>query len=104
MRASRLVKLVRDKVGRSTDTVHYRELTLAEHQKALRSKLLEEVGEYLQAPSVDELADIYEVVRTLAPVDLGVLFATVEMVAEVKRRRRGALGSGQGMFIVGDQR
>jgi predicted house-cleaning noncanonical NTP pyrophosphatase (MazG superfamily) len=67
------IKLVRDRVA-SIDTsqgLAYRPVAdRDEHVLRLRAKLVEEVGEYLIDPSLDELADILQVVEDLALVDV----------------------------------
>ena len=60
-----------------------------EYRCLLRAKLCEEVAEFLKAPdSVEELADILEVVRALA-VDLGTSREGLDDVAADKARKRG---------------
>ncbi len=64
------VKLVRDRIGErlgGDGTLTYEQVTNhVEHVKLLRRKLIEEAIEYLADPSISELADVFEVVMTLA--------------------------------------
>ncbi|MER7028211.1 MULTISPECIES: nucleoside triphosphate pyrophosphohydrolase [Streptomyces] len=62
-----------------------------EYRRRLRDKLGEEVAEFLaadEAGALEELADVLEVVRTLA-ADLGAGPAQLEKVREAKARERG---------------
>lgn len=64
------VKLVRDRIGErlgGDGTVTYEPVGDREtHVKFLRRKLVEEVFEYIDEPSVSELADVLEAVMALA--------------------------------------
>jgi predicted house-cleaning noncanonical NTP pyrophosphatase (MazG superfamily) len=66
-------KLIRDKVPdnirRSGDTSVTHIASPAEFRAALRTKLREEVDEYLESGAVEELADIMEMVYALAAAD-----------------------------------
>ena len=59
-------KLVRDGIPHLFPTSTYRVLDAAEYGAALRAKLTEEVGEYLADGTPEELADVLEVLHTLA--------------------------------------
>ena len=75
-------------------------LTLAQRRPALVAKLLEEAAEAAAASDGDlpeELADVLEVVRTLA-ADLGMSLAEVVDLADGKRERRG--GFDRGLVLV----
>ena len=75
-------------------------LTLARRRPALLAKLLEEASEAAAASDDDlpeELADVLEVVRTLA-ADLGMSLADVLVLADGKRERRG--GFDRGLVLV----
>lgn len=61
----------------------------------LRAKLLEEVGEYLEARSVEELSDVLAVVEALAVEHGGTLAELVEVMASDER---GGFLAGQMMF------
>jgi predicted house-cleaning noncanonical NTP pyrophosphatase (MazG superfamily) len=94
-------KLVRDHIpaiieasGRTaiTETLHGMELT-----DALAEKLNEEVAEFQESRSTDELADILEVVHALGE-HLGVNIDELEAIRENKAVERG--GFSDGVFLV----
>ncbi len=60
-----------------------------EYQEKLREKLSEEVAEYLESQSTEELADILEVVYALAQL-AGDTPAIVEKLRAEKAEKRGA--------------
>lgn len=66
-------KLVRDKIidiiKENGETPLYRKLNNIEFKQALRQKLQEEVTEYLEDQTIEELADILEVIYALADLD-----------------------------------
>lgn len=65
-----------------------------EYTAALRSKLLEEVGELLEAPEdkrVEEVADVIEVLQALVE-DYGLDWDEVEAEGTRKRYERGGFG------------
>jgi predicted house-cleaning noncanonical NTP pyrophosphatase (MazG superfamily) len=59
-----------------------------EYFYCLRNKLVEEVAEFLTDPSIEELADIHEVILTLA-FELGYTQADLDDERLKKRRDRG---------------
>ena len=88
-------KLVRDRVPElvrkqgkrcKTDT-----LTDAQYLVALYRKMEEELAEYRANPCIEELADLYEVVRAVA-VARGYSMQDLEDVRAEKERQRGAFG------------
>lgn len=97
------IKLVRDHVGEALGgegTISYEPIVdQDEHVALLRRKLVEEAAEYLANPSVEELADVLEVVWSLHRVDLRVPFEVVKQRAAAKRTERG--GFDRGMVMVG---
>ncbi len=85
-------KLVRGKIpqiirSRGTDPV-VRVADREEYHDLLRSKLSEEVAEFLDSGDPEELADILEVVLTLA-AELGVDAARLEALRAAKAAERG---------------
>ena len=62
-------------------------------QDLLRAKLLEEFAEYCDEPSLEELADIAEVVFALA-AELGYNQSALLAAAEQKRADRGGFATG----------
>lgn len=86
-------KLVRDKTphlararGRN-DIVGFRRLDRLEYVAELARKLVEEANEFEVSLSIEELADVYEVVLTLARVLASVKF--LARVRKVKKKIRG---------------
>jgi predicted house-cleaning noncanonical NTP pyrophosphatase (MazG superfamily) len=63
-------------------------LTDEEYKLALYEKLQEEVGEFLETPIVEELADILEVIHALAPIVAG-SWEELEKVRLEKLKIRG---------------
>ncbi|MBN9653272.1 nucleoside triphosphate pyrophosphohydrolase [Halobacillus sp. GSS1] len=90
-------KLVRDKIpdiiAKSGKAYEVQPLSNEAYAKELEKKLVEETEEYLEAEnngeSVEELADILELVRALA-VRHGSSFDEVEEVRRRKAEERGA--------------
>jgi predicted house-cleaning noncanonical NTP pyrophosphatase (MazG superfamily) len=88
-------KLVRDRIpeiirASGAEPVTYR-ADVAEYQRRLREKLLEEVDEFLAADgatAVEELADILEVVYALA-AELGATREDLETTRATKATERG---------------
>ncbi len=98
----RLVKLVRDDIGSGLGSTIVTYSPIPDRQEAiqaLRRKLVEETLEYVLNPCVDELADVLEVVRTLAVEDLELNLATVVAWADDKADERGGFGALQGMYV-----
>lgn len=90
-------KLVRDRIpalmvaeGKSPYVVQLKGSKLKE---ALREKLIEEVGEYLDSGEPEELADILEVVRAIADQH-GMSAADLDVRREKKRSVRGGFDGG----------
>ncbi|KEO84710.1 nucleoside triphosphate pyrophosphohydrolase [Tumebacillus flagellatus] len=88
-------KLVRDLIPaiieKSGKKPVYRTLEENEYQQELRTKLQEEVQEYLEARNVEELADVMEVLFALAKVH----DASEEQLMEVRKKKleeRGGFG------------
>jgi predicted house-cleaning noncanonical NTP pyrophosphatase (MazG superfamily) len=96
----RLVKLVRDRVGMflGESTVHFEPVPQELMLPLLRRKLLEESTEYLMEPSIDELADVLEVVRCLANQE-GWKWKEVVKLCNAKFHERGAFVTGMGLYI-----
>jgi len=90
------VKLVRDRIGDMLEpgTTHYETIKHEEHLKLLRGKLIEEAAEYLVDPSLEELADVLEVIEALCTIDLGCSRQQLEETMLEKRRQRGGFVKG----------
>lgn len=98
----RLVKLVRDDVERfcGGDTVvRYEQMSRAELVGELRKKLIEEAAEYLIDPSDEELADVLEVVETLAVFGHDEGMGGIRRAQLRKRAHKGAFLDGLGMYL-----
>ena len=98
-------KLVRDRVpdiiAASGEKAIVRNLTEAERTRALQRKLEEEFREYMRAPenraALEELADMLEVIRSLAHIH-GADWAGLEDMREQKAGERG--GFQDGIFLI----
>ena len=92
-------KLVRDKIPQiiegSGKTCVTRSLSDAEYLAALDAKLQEELNEYQADKSMEELADLLEVMMAVAEAR-GHTFAEVEALRREKAEKRGASGRGFG--------
>lgn len=114
----RLVKLVRDGVEKFLDgdsAVKYEPIKDdAQFVESLRKKLAGEAAEYLLNPSIEELADVQEVVEALATHDpalgdgrpLGGCGGKLALKRAQKRKRaeRGGFDGRVGMYLhVGEQ-
>lgn len=102
---ARLVKLVRDRVAERMPADWTVEIAAIPDRetavKSLRAKLVEEALEYLLNPEAGELADVLEVVRTLAHYDVGIGMEGVEWYATKKREDRGGFNDLMGLYVVG---
>ena len=90
-------KLVRDKIPEILDekkkTFSYHMAGKEEYTQKLKEKLIEEVNEFLEEPSVGELADIQEV-----------MFALLEDMGESQSKLasvQGSKASSRGTFRMG---
>lgn len=90
-------KLVRDNIphiiekeGRKATV---RKLDKAETITNLERKLIEEVGEYIEDKTVDELADILEVLYALCEIN-GITREHLEQIRKSKAQERGAFKKG----------
>jgi predicted house-cleaning noncanonical NTP pyrophosphatase (MazG superfamily) len=87
-------KLVRDKIP-DIAGIDPSRLRLAaddkEYLNFVKAKLMEETEEFLSSESIDELADILEVVETLVEA-LGSDWHALQRIKAEKQQRRGAFG------------
>ena len=58
-------------------------------QKQLKAKLVEEVNEYLESESIEELADIFEVINAIL-LNNNFTLTELEKVREEKAKNNGA--------------
>lgn len=99
---TRLVKLVRDRIHELLPDhveVRYDHVPAGELIGLMRRKLIEESLEYMLDPSVEEAADVLELLRTLVAKDLRVDWDEVERVADAKCEERGGFEEGMGMYV-----
>jgi predicted house-cleaning noncanonical NTP pyrophosphatase (MazG superfamily) len=99
----RLVKLVRSRVGQfigGDSKVTYEVVPKVDHVRLLRAKLMKEATEHLLDPSVDELADVFEVVRCLVKVEGRGTIDDVILRANQKREERGDFMEAVGMYCT----
>jgi len=85
-------KLVRDKIPEIIEkqgkTCQYRVMEQAEYLRLLEEKLQEELNEYLESKSLEELADLYEVMLAVLAAR-GYTPGQLEAAALEKRQKRG---------------
>jgi predicted house-cleaning noncanonical NTP pyrophosphatase (MazG superfamily) len=85
-------KLVRDRIPEIIENrgekSFWHEADSEEFKEKLKEKLLEEVQEYLKDDSIEELADILEVVETLIK-QKGIEEADVRQIQSKKREKNG---------------
>lgn len=90
-------KLVRDEIPKVIEVdgkkAKTRKVSGMAFRQALEKKLLEELKEWKQDYEVEELADLYEVLRAMAE-QAGYPFDDVERIAEEKRKCRGGFFDG----------
>lgn len=93
MKVKKYDKLIRDNIPEiiknSGKKVITKRLSDEEYIEALNSKLVEELQEYLESSSVEELADLVEVVYGILDCK-GVSIDEFENVRKNKNRERGA--------------
>ena len=82
-------KLVRDNIPSMCKNPETKILGQEDYAAALKWKLQEEVGEYLQDGTIEELADIMEVVEALAE-NQG---SSLQEVMEFKQRKQSKNGA-----------
>lgn len=96
MKSSKYNKLVRDLIpdiiiasGKSCTTSI---LSLADYITMLDAKLNEELAEYQESKSMEELADLLEVIRAVA-IARGSSFEEVELIRKKKAEERGGFSN-----------
>ena len=85
-------KLVRDKIpeiikknGKTPITKIY---SVNKYKKALNTKLKEEVAEYLESDSIEEIADIEEVIRSILKLNK-ISENSLNKIRLIKNKKRG---------------
>lgn len=93
-------KLVRDKIVDSIEAkgerASYHVATDAEYAEKLKEKLQEEVTEFLESDSKEEMADVFEVITAI----LAERKWTLEEIIEVQRRKRTERGGFEKRIIL----
>ena len=94
-------KLVRDNIPQMIkaqgETPHIRILSQDEYLCCLRSKLNEEVAEYLESGSLEELADILEVVYALTEAEG---YSTVDLLSAYEKKHSERGGFTGKIFLI----
>jgi len=88
---TRIIKLVRDVIPTRVKSGEWYYITVPESKrgKFLRKKLIEEVSEYLEDRTLEELADIFEVCVALAVHEHSVGASDLLAIADSKRDEKG---------------
>lgn len=97
-----LVKLVRDKIVPHGTNFTYRHEPINSvdtHIRLLRKKLIEEALEYQETPTVEELADVLQVIYDLVVVDLNRNMHVIELERITKLDKRGGFTGGTAMYV-----
>ena len=87
-------KLVRDKIPEEINNVkgrkaNYRILDNNEYIQELDKKLFEEAHEFIEEHSIEELADLMEVIETIMK-EKNILHKDVEIARELKNKKKGS--------------
>lgn len=100
----RTIKLVRDLIPEQVPKarVDYRFVKRDEAEKLLQRKLIEEWMEYLEEPSLSELADIYEVICALGYLR-GWAPGEIHHEALKKRTAKGGFRDGVALVLVREE-
>ena len=90
-------KLVRDKIPRIIEEEGrkpvYHTVGLTEHKQRLFNKMKEELQEFQEAPCVEEIADMYEVLLAIAEMHRIDMYDVI-ICADRKRKERGGFRAG----------
>ena len=88
-------KLVRDKIPtiitEKGGDCEFRIAMKSEYIQLLNKKLCEEVEEFILNPSAEEIADVLEVIETIAKLK-NISLEEIKMIKVAKRRERGGFG------------
>lgn len=102
MASGRLIKLVRDNIdGLQLPRVEFREMSEHAYAMWLRRKIVEEALEWSLEPSLEELGDLYEMIRACAYYyHDGAGMQQVAEAANAKAATYGGYWEGKGMYGV----
>ena len=85
-------KLIRDKIpdiiAADGKQCTVKVMEQQEYKQYLKAKLREETNEYLESAAVEELADVLEVLKSIAEVE-GIEWSKVEEIRQKKADQRG---------------
>lgn len=95
-------KLVRDKIPESIDSIEGRKakwkiMNDEEYIKELNKKLLEEAHEFIEENSVEELADIVEVIQSIMKAK-NISYEKLKKVQKMKREKK--VGFNNRIFLI----
>ena len=86
-------KLVRDKVPDAINSISgrkakWRTMSDKEYLSELNKKVIEEAHEFIEENSVEELADLIEVIENIMSIK-GTTWEDVKLAQEIKRNKKG---------------
>ena len=93
-------KLVRDRIPEIIESkgekVSFHVASDEEYSKKLKEKLREEVGEFIEDGSIEEMADVFEVITAINELQEW----DIEDVVEVQRKKRAERGGFKNKIVL----